>query len=423
MEIIPAIDIRGGKAVRLFQGDYDRETVFNDSPADAAQRWIDAGATRLHVVDLDGAKTGEQVNIDLVERIAALSHVPVQLGGAIRTAQAAQRAINKGVDRVIVGTAALESEGFVENLCKLIGPERVIVGIDAREEYVAVRGWTKDSRIPIRDFIARIEATGVQRIAYTDITRDGTRTEPNFRQVEELMGASPLRMLVAGGVSRTEHIQRLAEMGVEGAIVGTAAYTGDIDMKAAFEQQLRQAWRPPESHTMHPSKLEPQNILNHLPIMPYHEVADIGAGEGRLAIPMAKFLHNGKVVAVDIDQDKITALRQATQTAKLSNVEASVVDEGKRLPIENDSVDGVMLSAVLHHADDPAFILTEARRILKPNGWLAVVEIHKREDVEGHPLEERLGESDANRLLADQGFRLGGRHDINNRYYLLVAKA
>ncbi|MCY4530213.1 MAG: class I SAM-dependent methyltransferase [Chloroflexi bacterium] len=173
---------------------------------------------------------------------------------------------------------------------------------------------------------------------------------------------------------------------------------------------------------MNSSKLEPQKIMSHIPIMPYHEVADIGAGEGRVAIPMAKFLHDGRVVAVDIDEDKISSLRDAVQAAKLSNVEASIVNEGKQLPIENESVDGVMLSVVLHHADDPAFILSESRRILKRDGWLAVVEIHKREDVEGHPLEERLGETDANVLLSSHEFRPRGRHDIDGRYYLLVAK-
>ena len=237
MEVIPAIDIRGGKAVRLFQGDYDRETVFNDSPVDAAQRWLDLGATRLHVVDLDGAKTGEQVNIDLVGRISALSHVPVQLGGAIRTIQAAQRAIDRGVGRVIVGTAALENEEFVGDLCEQIGPECVVAGVDARNGYVAVRGWTEDSGTPVRDLVARVEESGVRRIIYTDISRDGTRTEPNFQQVEKLLDSTPLKILVAGGVSRIEHLRRLAEMGVEGAIIGTAAYTGDIDMKVAIEEQ------------------------------------------------------------------------------------------------------------------------------------------------------------------------------------------
>ena len=241
MEVIPAIDIRGGQAVRLFQGDYGRETVFNDSPVDAAQRWLDIGATRLHVVDLDGAKTGEQVNIDLVGRIAAISHVPVQLGGAIRTIHAARRAIDRGVERVIVGTAALENEEFVGDLCDRIGSERVVVGVDARNGYVAVRGWTEESGTPVRELITRMEASGVRRIIYTDISRDGTRTEPNFQQVEELLGVTQLKILVAGGVSHIEHLRRLAKMGVEGAIIGTAAYTGDIDMRVAIEEQKSRA--------------------------------------------------------------------------------------------------------------------------------------------------------------------------------------
>ena len=237
MEVIPAVDIRGGKAVRLFQGDYGRETVFNDSPLDAAQRWLDVGVTRLHVIDLDGAKTGEQVNIDLVERIAALSHVPVQLGGGVRTVQAAQRAIDSGVDRVIIGTAALEGNEFVESLCDRLGPERVVAGVDARDGYVAVHGWTEESQTPARDLIARMEKAGVLRMVYTDITRDGTRTEPNFQQVDEALDTTTLKILVAGGVSRIEHLRRLAEMGVEGAIIGTAAYTGDIDMREAIREQ------------------------------------------------------------------------------------------------------------------------------------------------------------------------------------------
>ena len=239
MEVIPAVDIRGGKAVRLFQGDYGRETVFDDSPVDAAQRWIDIGVTRLHVVDLDGAKTGEQVNLDLVERIAALSDVPVQLGGGVRTVEAAQRAVDKGVDRVIVGTAALENVAFVETLCSSIGSERVLVGVDARDGYVAVRGWTEESTTPADALIARMEEIGVLRMVYTDITRDGTRTEPNFQQVEELLCTSKLKMLIAGGVSHIEHIRRLADLGAEGAIVGTAAYTGDVDMRQAVEEQDR----------------------------------------------------------------------------------------------------------------------------------------------------------------------------------------
>ena len=173
---------------------------------------------------------------------------------------------------------------------------------------------------------------------------------------------------------------------------------------------------------MNATTLEPLKVLNHIPIMPYHEVADIGAGVGRVAIPMAKFLHDGKVHAVDIDEEKISTLQDAVQEAKLSNGEAGLIGEGKKLPMRNESAEGVMLSMVLHHVDDPAFVLSEARRILKRNGWLAVVELHKREDVEGHPLEERLDEADANVLISDQEFRSHGRHDLDGRHYLLVAR-
>ena len=234
MEVIPAIDIRDGKAVRLFQGDYDRETVFNDSPVAAAQRWLDVGATRLHVVDLDGAKSGEQVNIDLVGQIAASSEVPVQLGGGIRTVEAAKNAVDKGVQRVIIGTAALEGTEFVQQLCEQLGPKRVVVGVDARDGYVAVRGWLEKSETLALDLVRSMESVGIQRFAYTDISRDGTLTEPNFSQVAELLKDTRLAMIVAGGVSRIEHLRRLADMGVEGAIVGTAAYTGDIDMREAM---------------------------------------------------------------------------------------------------------------------------------------------------------------------------------------------
>jgi ubiquinone/menaquinone biosynthesis C-methylase UbiE len=170
------------------------------------------------------------------------------------------------------------------------------------------------------------------------------------------------------------------------------------------------------------STLDAQKLMHHLPMMPYQEVADIGAGAGRIAIPMAKFLHDGKVVAIDLDKDKIAALKEAVKETNLTNVEAKSVGEGKRLPLKNDSVDGVVLSMVLHHADDPKFILSEARRILKTAGWLAVLELHKREDVEGHPLEERLDETDAKAMLLEHEFRSRGRHDIDGRYYLLVER-
>ncbi len=170
------------------------------------------------------------------------------------------------------------------------------------------------------------------------------------------------------------------------------------------------------------SRLEPQKLMHHVPIMPYQEVADIGAGEGRIAIPLAKFLYDGKVVAIDVDKEKIAALKETVKATKLTNVEAKSVGEGKRLPLKNESVDGVVLSMMLHHVDDPKFIMSEARRILKDSGWLAVLELHKREDVEGHPLEDRLDETDAQAMLFEHEFRSRGRHDIDEKYYLLVAR-
>lgn len=170
------------------------------------------------------------------------------------------------------------------------------------------------------------------------------------------------------------------------------------------------------------SKLEPQKLMHHIPIMPYQKVADIGAGEGRIAIPMAKFLYDGKVIAIDIDKEKIAVLKKDVKATNLTNVEAKTVREGKRLPLKNESVDGVVLSMMLHHVEDPKFVLSEVRRILKATGWLAVLDLHKREDVEGHPLEERLDETDAKAMLFEHEFRPRGRHDIDERYYLLVAR-
>lgn len=170
------------------------------------------------------------------------------------------------------------------------------------------------------------------------------------------------------------------------------------------------------------SRFEPQKLMSHIPIMPYQEVADIGSGEGRISIPLAKYLHDGKVIAIDVDKDKIATLKETVRTTNLSNVEAKTVGEGKRLPLKNESVDGVVLSMVLHHVDDPKFVLSEARRILKTAGWLAVLELHKREDVEGHPMEDRLDEADAKAMLLEHEFRSRGRHDIDGRYYLLVER-
>lgn len=234
MEVIPAIDIRGGRCVRLYQGDYDRETVFSDSPVDVALRWADMGARRLHVVDLDAARSGSQDNLRVVGEIAASVDTPVQTGGGIRGPEAARAAVEAGVGRVIIGTAAVEDPEMLASVCADLGPERVVVSIDGRDGYAATRGWTETSRRPVADVIADVRATGVRRIVYTDISRDGTQTEPNFAAIQSLVGSAGMGVLVAGGVASVEHLDALSGIGVEGAIIGTAAYTGRIDMARAF---------------------------------------------------------------------------------------------------------------------------------------------------------------------------------------------
>ena len=234
MEVIPAIDIRGGRCVRLFQGDYDRETVFSDSPVDMAAHWVERGAERLHVVDLDGAREGVAPNIEIVAQIAASSPVPVQYGGGVRDVGSAVRAVEMGVDRVVVGTAAVEDPGLVPILLREIGAAALIVSVDARDGRVALDGWTRGSGVDAVDFARQLESDGVERIVYTDVSRDGTLTEPNFAGVEEIAAATRMRVLVAGGVSAVEHVSRLADIPVEGAIVGSAVYTGAIDLGEAM---------------------------------------------------------------------------------------------------------------------------------------------------------------------------------------------
>ena len=234
MEVIPAIDIRGGRCVRLFQGDYDRETVFSDSPIDMAAHWVERGAERLHVVDLDGARDGVAPNIEIVAQIAASSHVPVQYGGGVRDVDSALRAVEMGVDRVVVGTAAVEDPSIVERLLRELGASALVVSVDALGGRVALSGWTRESGVDAVDFARKLEETGVERVVYTDISRDGTLTEPNFAGVEELVAVTGMKVLVAGGVSSVAHVSRLAAIPVEGAIVGSAVYTGAIDLGEAM---------------------------------------------------------------------------------------------------------------------------------------------------------------------------------------------
>ena len=235
MEVIPAIDLRGGRCVRLYQGDYGRESVYSEDPLKVAAHWAAQGAHRLHVVDLDGAREGALGHLSVVEGIASSVPALIQLGGGIRTLETAKAAIASGVCRILLGTVAIESPGLVRELCAKLGPDAVVVSIDARAGYAAIKGWTEQSRIKVLDLMAAMEEVGVRRFMYTDIARDGTLTEPNFQAIEHLAGCGQAHLMVGGGISSLRHLLRLAELPVEAAVVGKALYTGDIDLREAME--------------------------------------------------------------------------------------------------------------------------------------------------------------------------------------------
>lgn len=238
MEVIPAIDIRGGKCVRLAQGDYARETVFGDDPLAMARRWAAEGATRIHVVDLDGARDGAQANLAVTRAIVKAVEVPVQTGGGVRTIEVLQAALDAGFDRVALGTAAVTDPTLVPAAVALAG-DRVFVSVDARDGRVSLEGWTQDSGLDAVEFIARLRDQGVVRIVYTDILRDGVTDGPNFEAIERLVRTSGMGVIAAGGVGSTADLVRLAECGAEGAIVGRAIYTGEVRLPEAMEAVAR----------------------------------------------------------------------------------------------------------------------------------------------------------------------------------------
>jgi phosphoribosylformimino-5-aminoimidazole carboxamide ribotide isomerase len=235
IEIIPAVDLKEGRCVRLYQGDYTQETVFSDDPAEVALKWQSLGATRLHIVDLDGAAAGELRNLEIITEIARSVLIPTQVGGGIRDMDAVDRLLKAGVERVILGTAAVENPELVEEMCRRFG-ERLVVSIDAREGRVATRGWFKETGLETVAFARAVARLGVRRLIYTDVSRDGTLTEPDFTGIAGLVEAVSLPVIAAGGITSPVHLKILKQIGVEGAIIGRALYTGDIDLKQAMAE-------------------------------------------------------------------------------------------------------------------------------------------------------------------------------------------
>lgn len=233
MDIIPAIDIINGSCVRLLKGDYEKKTTYSDDPVQVAQDWVSKGANRIHVVDLEGARLGKRIETETVQNIVSSVSVPIQLGGGIRDITAIQESIEHGVDRVMIGTGAT-NKTLIRDLCQIVDNERFLISVDVRNEEVVVDGWTKSSGQSSLDLIAELQDFGVKRIMYTDTTRDGTLTEPNYDAIETLVSLYDLEIIVAGGISTVDQLIRLSEYNIEGAVVGRALYTGDIELSYAI---------------------------------------------------------------------------------------------------------------------------------------------------------------------------------------------
>ncbi len=232
MELWPAIDLRDGKCVRLTQGDYARETIFGDDPLEMVRRFVGAGAQRLHIVDLDGAKAGSPVQAALVARMVQVAGVPCQLGGGIRSLQTAKAYADAGVQRLVVGSVAIEQPELLETLATAL-PGAIVLGLDARDGKVAVRGWLETSELTAIEVARRHEYLPLAAIVYTDISRDGMLSGPNFKALAEMIAAVELPVVASGGVANAADLRQVALSGATGCIVGRALYEGNLTLADA----------------------------------------------------------------------------------------------------------------------------------------------------------------------------------------------
>ena len=234
MKLFPAIDLYEGKAVRLFKGDYAQMTVYNNDPAAVAQDFAAAGATCIHIVDLEGAKSGTTPNFDTVCKIKATSGLFCEIGGGIRSMDVIDRYLSAGIDRVILGTAAVGNLDFVKCAVDKYG-DRIAVGADLKDGYVAVRGWVEKTNVSADEFFAQMQSVGVKTVICTDISKDGAMMGTNLELYRSLSQRFSMQIVASGGVSSLEDVEKLSQMGLYGAIIGKAYYTGAIDLKKAVE--------------------------------------------------------------------------------------------------------------------------------------------------------------------------------------------
>lgn len=234
MNIFPAIDLVGGKAVRLFKGDYAQMTVYNDNPLEVAKDFESCGATHIHLVDLEGAKDGTTPNIETVKSIVENTSLFTEIGGGIRNMETARKYISIGIDRIILGTAAVTDENFLKEAVAEFG-DKVAVGVDIKDGFVAIKGWTEKSEYSAFDFCEKMQNIGVKTLICTDISKDGAMQGTNHELYKQLSEKFDMNITASGGVSSIEDVEKLTKLGIYGAIIGKAYYTGAINLKEAIE--------------------------------------------------------------------------------------------------------------------------------------------------------------------------------------------
>ena len=232
MKIFPAIDIKDKKCVRLIKGDFDQKTEYETSPIDQANKYKDHGFKNLHIVDLDGALTGETVNLDIIKEIVSKFDLKIEIGGGVRTFESIQKYTDSGVEKVILGSAAIKDKIFLKEACEKF-PNKIALGLDAKDGYLSVSGWKENSNQMTLDFLKEVNDYGASRLIYTDINRDGTKASPNFEETAKVADTSNCPVIISGGVSSINDIKKAKELNnknIEGIIVGKAIYDGDIQL-------------------------------------------------------------------------------------------------------------------------------------------------------------------------------------------------
>ena len=235
MNLIPAIDLIDGEVVRLFKGDYTKKTVYDINPIELTEQWDEIGIKRIHIVDLQGAKTGNQKNLETIKSIIKFTNLKIQIGGGIRNLSICKKMMDLGVSKVIFGTSAIESPIEVEKSLKEYGHERIIVGVDIKKNKIRTNGWEKESSLSPEKLIDNMNKIGIKEFMFTDVEKDGTLSNPDFSFLKNLFDKAGNETIVAGGISKIEHIRKLKNYGIKNVVIGKAIYEGQINLRVALQ--------------------------------------------------------------------------------------------------------------------------------------------------------------------------------------------